>query len=165
VRIADPEFSMAGNESGRNWEQTLLIDASHLSPGERAVRDKFVEEYLLDRDPTAACLRIGYDGPLAIQRGFEFLEESYVQKRIAYLDYHFEQEDPEAAQKRERRILKASLMREAHYRGPGSTHAARVAALSKLAQLARMDAPEDAPEDKELALINAFKAFAQKVPV
>lgn len=32
-------------------------------------------------------------------------------------------------------------MREAHYRGPGSSHAARVAALGKLASIRDMDAP------------------------
>jgi len=132
---------MAGNESGRfDWEKAMLVQASHLSTAEKTVRDQFVDQYMLDRDAHGACLRIGYTGPLAVQKAFEFMDEPYVRQRIAHLEF-MEEEDPKGALCRKRKIIEASLMREAHRFTSDKSHSSRVKALVALAGIYDMNAP------------------------
>lgn len=130
---------MAGNESGRrDWEQQMLT--ASMSPAEKTIRDQFVDQYMLDRDAYGACVRIGYVGPLAVQKGFEFMEESYVRQRIAHFEF-MEDENPKEALRRKQKIVEASLLREAHRFGSDKSHAARVKALTTLAAIYDMNAP------------------------
>jgi hypothetical protein len=57
--------------------------------------------------------------------------------------------DPVAEAEYNRQRIKQQLMREAHYRGPGSSHAARVAALARLAAIYDLEAPKKTKIDIE----------------
>lgn len=112
-------------------------DEPELSLREIQLRDKFVKEYLQDYNPLAAAIRIGYPKGYAREMAVRLMEEPYVVRKIQQLEQTPEEEDPIVIKKR----IHASLMREAHYHGPGASQAARVAALAKLAQMHGMDAP------------------------
>lgn len=114
--------------------------SNELSPKEQELRDKFVDEYLLDFDQTAAAIRVGFSASFAATYAEKFMCEPYVRKRLAEKQTALA-EDERAEADLDRRRIRAALMREAHYRGPGSSHAARVAALGKLASIRDMDAP------------------------
>ena len=114
--------------------------AQDLSGKEKELRDKFVDEYLLDFDQTAAAIRIGFSASFAQTYAEKFMTEPYVRQRIAALQTAMA-EDEKIEAELDRRRIRAALMREAHYQGPGSSHAARVSALSKLASIRDMDAP------------------------
>lgn len=140
-----------------------LVMQPELTPREKALRDEFVKQYLLDYDAWAACIRVGFLKSVAGQYAQELMECPYVRQQITARTTA-----PAAGGETELRLeqaqIKASLMREAHYRGPGSSHAARVAALGKLATLAQMDVDEG-EGDKLESLVRVFREMAQKVPV
>ena len=114
--------------------------AQDLSGKEKELRDKFVSEFLIDYDQTAAAIRIGFSASFAQTYAEKFMTEPYVRKAIA-LQQNAMAEDDKLEVEQDRRRIRAALMREAHYRGPGSSHAARVSALAKLASIRDMDAP------------------------
>lgn len=114
--------------------------AQELSEKEKVLRNKFVDEYLLDFDQTAAAIRVGFSASFAQTYAEKFMQEPYVRKRIADMQTALAQDEKLEAEQDKRRI-RAGLLREAHYRGPGSSHAARVSALGKLATIRDMDAP------------------------
>ena len=118
------------------WAEGAL--ASQLSASERVLRDRFVGEYLKDYDAFGAALRAGFMSTMAKDYASKFLEEPYVQSEIARLE-RAAAEDPKAEEEQRKRFILASLTREANYRGPGSSHAARVAALAKLGNFLDMD--------------------------
>lgn len=103
---------------------------------EKALRDFFVKEYLVDYNAEAAAHRIGYNRGIAKEYGVRLMAEPYVARQVAKIEGEGNSEaDPEALKKR----IMACLIREANDRGPGSSQAARVAALGKLAQLNGME--------------------------
>lgn len=120
------------------WAEEAM--AGELSPKEKELRDKFVSEYMIDFDQTAAAIRIGFSASFAQTYAEKFMTEPYVRKRIADMQTALA-EDDKLEVDLDRRRIRAGLMREAHYRGPGSSHAARVSALAKLASIRDMDAP------------------------
>lgn len=116
-----------------------FCDERELSTRERALRDVFVKEYLIDFDPIVACMRCGFTSVMAAQYAARFMEEPYVQRKIR--DEQMKTEDIadiDSKEAKKQQIL-AGLLREAHYRGPGSSQSARVAALSKLASIHGLD--------------------------
>lgn len=119
---------------------TVEAQAQELSDKEKQLRDKFVTEYLLDFDQTAAAIRIGFSASFAQTYAERFMTEPYVRKKIADMQAALA-EDEKAEAEQDKRRIRAALLREAHYRGPGSSHAARVSALAKLASIRDMDAP------------------------
>lgn len=120
--------------------------AAELSAKEKELRDKFVDEYLLDFDQTAAAIRVGFSASFAQTYAEKFMSEPYVRQHIAALQTALAEDDKLEAEL-DRRRIRAALMREAHYRGPGSSHAARVSALAKLASILDMDAPTKIKSD------------------
>lgn len=120
-------------------DAAMFWDVSQLTPKERELRDRFVEEYVIDYDRIKAAIRCGYSESFADTYSNKFLTEAYVQQRIqkAELD---EASSPEAEADADRRRIRAALLREANYRGPGSSHAARVNALSQLSKIRDMEA-------------------------
>lgn len=120
------------------WAEEAM--AQELSPKEKELRDKFVSEYMIDFDQTAAAIRIGFSASFAQTYAEKFMTEPYVRKQIALMQTALSEDDKLEADL-DRRRIRAALMREAHYRGPGSSHAARVSALAKLASIRDMDAP------------------------
>jgi hypothetical protein len=120
------------------WESEAM--APELSNSEKELRNRFVDEYLLDFSQTAAAIRIGFAASFAQTYAEKFMAEPYVRKRISELQLAMDG-DEKAEADRDRRRIRAALLREAHYRGPGSSHAARVSALAKLAAIRDMDSP------------------------
>lgn len=120
------------------WEADAMVQ--DLSDKEKGLRNKFVDEYLIDFDQTAAAIRIGFSASFAQTYAEKFMTEPYVRKRITDMQIALT-EDEKIEAELDRRRIRAGLMREAHYRGPGSSHAARVSALGKLATIRDMDAP------------------------
>lgn len=129
------------------WAEEAM--SQNLSAKERELRDKFVEEYLIDFDQTAAAIRIGFSASFAQTYAEKFMTEPYVRKKISDMQTAMA-EDEKIEADLDRRRIRAALMREAHYRGPGSSHAARVAALGKLATIRDMDAPTKIKADLSL---------------
>lgn len=113
------------------------LQADSLTEREKLVRDKFVREYLKDYDQYKACLRVGYSPAWAKEFAVRFMEEPYVLQQIQNVQNQSEEIDAET----EKRRIKAALWREANNFGPGSSQAARVAALAKLSAFQGMDAP------------------------
>lgn len=111
-----------------------------LSLAEKAVRDRFVKEYLIDYDQKRAAIRCGYGESFAGAYSDKFMAEPYVLQQIKAQELAFA-DDPDAEEESTKRIIRAGLLREANYRGPGSSHSARVNALAKLAVIHDMDAP------------------------
>lgn len=117
---------------------TELPQPDDYSPREKALRDMFVSEYLIDFDQIAAAMRCGFNRQFAQEYARRFMEEPYVIKRIN--EIRFMQMDPKKEEEFDKARIKTALMQEAHFHGPGSTHAGRVAALGKLATMYGMEA-------------------------
>lgn len=123
-------------------EDTLPITepdlAGDLTYREKALRDLFVNEYLTDYDSLQAAIRIGYARSYAREYAVRFMEEPYVLQQIKLRESNNSvEQSPEEMKKR----VMIGLIREANYRGPGCSQAARVAALGKLAEIHGMNAP------------------------
>ncbi len=108
-----------------------------LTKAEKRLRDRFVEEYLKDYDGVCAALRLGYAEAFAPQYAEKFLSESYTQRTLSRREDELGLKETD----QHRRRVIASLYREANNRGHGSSHGARVAALSKLSAIFGLDAP------------------------
>lgn len=119
---------------------SIPADEVAMNEREKALRDLFVSEYMIDYDQIKAAQRCGFHQQFAIEYGKKFMEEPYVQKRIN--EIKFADTNPAELAKFDKKRIKAALMYEAHYRGPGSSASARVAALGKLALLEGMEAPK-----------------------
>jgi hypothetical protein len=121
-------------------EDTPLVEpnlADTLTASERALRDQYVREYLIDYDALAATTRVGYRASMAKEYSIRLMQDPYVLQQIRLKQAADEDETPEVMKKR----IMAGLIRESNYRGPGCSQAARVAALAKLASIHGMDAP------------------------
>lgn len=133
--------------SGEEFISNIVTDSAmmpEMSEREKALRDLFVREYLQDYNAYAACLRCGFMRSFAEDYAKKFMAEPYVRQQLQVMQ-HVEGNEADLAQYNRRRIYNA-LMKEAHYNGPGSSQAARIAALSKLASIEGMDKPVK-PED------------------
>lgn len=114
------------------WSETEL--QGELDGRERQVRDQFVVQYLIDYNSVAACIRLGFKEPYARMWGPKLMAESYVQRKLQEAINERKKEMDENPESEQSRIIEG-LRREANYFGPGSSQAARVAALAHLAKL------------------------------
>lgn len=137
------------------WDPQLMQGA--LSQDEKALRDLFVSEYLKDGQAFQAALRCGFIKSIAQQYAEDLMACPYVQKRIAEHQASI-RKDPLAYQEQLKHQLHTIAM------NPYTPAPARVAALTQLMKIEGMGEKE-ASEDKELALIAAFREFAAKAPV
>lgn len=137
------------NPSGLNF---LSSDVAYTAK-EQDERDRFVVEYLKDYSAFHAAVRIGYsDADMALQIAKDFLIEPYVARAISNAEraraLHLQDDEssfelpqgfaPHKEGDDKQRIL-SQLFKEAYYNGPGSSHSARVTALTTLAKLYKMD--------------------------
>lgn len=118
------------------WDASVM--QSELSPAEKDLRDRFVDQYLIDMDAIAAAMRIGFMRRVAFTYSQQLMDEPYVLQRITDKQ-RTAVENPKEAQKSRKADIEASLWREAHYRGPDASHSARVSALAKLCNINDMD--------------------------
>lgn len=128
---------MAENGTGSMWDRLAMQQEP--TPQEKELKDKFVTEYLVDYDAWAAAIRVGFLRNIAGTYAQTMLEDTYVRREIARRQ-QLQIENPKEANKARRRLIEAALMREAHYKGPNSTHAGRVMALANLAKIHDMNA-------------------------
>lgn len=117
-----------------------------LSPREKALRDEFVKEYYFDRNPVAAARRLGFMEGFAEDYAQRFMNEAYVRRKMKEYESKLVQDNPDQLAEK-RAMVEQKLLFEANYHGPGSSHAARVSALSKLCALYGM---EKASGEKDL---------------
>lgn len=147
---------MAENASGLYLDARLM--EPELSQQEKALRDLFVTEYLKDFDAFQACLRVGFQAAFAVEYAKRFINEPYVQRKLA--DLQRSTPESEEAQANEDRALVLNVLRQAAQNGP---YASRVQAASKLATILGLDRPDG--DSNEQTLIDAFREFAQRAPV
>ncbi len=115
-------------------EPNFAADFSHR---EKALRDLFVNEYLVDYNAVSAAVRCGYNQVYAREMSVRFMHCPYVMQQITLKQQSQEIESDDAMKKR----VISGLIRESNYTGPGCSAGARVAALAKLAAIQGMDAP------------------------
>lgn len=113
---------------------TSIPSAAEFSPEEKALRDLFVTEFLVDFDQIKAAQRCGFNWQFAVEYARKFMAEPYVQQRISQLQSLMPRNEEELLKYNKRRIQERLLF-EAHYQGPGSSQAARVAALKALSDM------------------------------
>jgi hypothetical protein len=125
-----------------NFVTNIVLDAAmmpELSPREKALRDLFVQQYLIDYDPVSACLRCGFMRSFATEYAEKFMTEPYVRQQLVVheqtqpLPYSG---NPDADDYNKKRIVEG-LFREAHNKF--SNASARVAALGQLAKIYQLD--------------------------
>lgn len=108
-----------------------------LNGHEKQVRDQFVVQYLVDYNSVNACIRLGFKEPYARMWGPKLMAEAYVQRKLQEGINKRKKEAEDNPDSEQSRIMEG-LRREANYYGPGSSQAARVAALAHLAKLNNM---------------------------
>jgi hypothetical protein len=128
---------MSSTAFNGDWQAWAAM-APELTEQERALRDRFVDEYLVDYSPLNAARRVGFSNAFAEEYAKRFMTEPYVRQRIKRLETS-SQVDEEDLEEYNKKRIRAQLMREAH--DQFSTGAARVAALGKLMSMYGMDAP------------------------
>lgn len=101
---------------------------------EKALRDLFVAQYLIDYDQVRAAQRCGFNFQMAQEYAHKFMAEPYVQLRISEVGIGKNNDEPATLDYDKKRI-REMLMKEANNYGPGSSHAARVASLKALMEL------------------------------
>jgi hypothetical protein len=123
-----------------------LEDEREYTEREIAIRQKFVDQYLFDYDPLAAAIRVGWPKEYAKEMSQRFMEEPYVLNEIKKRETKaliIDSDNPEAAKQQEaelRQYVLQSLIKQANYYGPGSSHAGRVAALAQISKLQGLEA-------------------------
>ena len=116
--------------------ETQGIIEKELSPVEKQLRDRFVEEFMHDRSPFHAAIRCGFQATFAKQYADQFMNESYVQRKIKELETKVNEDKEDEISEDEKLVLRT--LREAMKVGP---FASRVAAANKMSAIRGMDAP------------------------
>lgn len=140
----------------------ILVSEVSYTNYEKELRDNFIREYLRDYNSYAACVRIGLMDEMALETAKTFMEEPYVRRGIADAEAqrasHLRKEQdndlstlpegfiPHDEETDKQRIV-SGLFREAFFKGPGASHASRVSALGKLADIYKL-AKEEKTDDK-----------------
>lgn len=140
---------------------------------DKQLRDRFISEYLRDYNSYAACVRLGFMDEMALQMAKEIMEEPYVRRGIADAEAqrakHLQTERnddlstlpegfvPHDMETDKQRIV-SGLFREAFYKGPGASHASRVSALGKLADIYKLT-KEETTEDKVVSNVMVVPAI------
>lgn len=126
------------NSAGEDGLPMVAPDEQDIPPLQRQLFDRFVSEYLQDFNWIQATLRVGYPGKVAADYAQKFKETPYILRRIEQA----KRAKPHSADVEEnyRHQVINALLREAQYSGAGSSHGARVGALSKLTSILDMEA-------------------------
>ena len=109
---------------------------AELTEKEFALRVEFVRFYVRSRDPRKACLSLGFMEAYASDWAIQFMNEGVVQRLIQAEDAR--EDTPEASVAR-KRMYRAMMEDAAMDRGPGSSHGARVSAITQLMKIEGMD--------------------------
>jgi hypothetical protein len=118
------------------WMLSVAM-APELSDREKALRDLFCAEFLVDEHPIKAALRCGFQEAFAKEYAARFMNEPYVQRKIQ--DLKHAPVDMGKMEEYDKQTVRAVLRRE--MQNEGSTGAARVQAAAKMASILGMDKP------------------------
>lgn len=114
-----------------------------LTDREKALRNAFVDEYLIDYDETAAAQRVGFQVGFAKDYAVRFMNESYVRQRIEFVKHS--KVDTIKMEQFDKETVRAVLRKEMH--NNFGTAAARVQAAAKMAAILGMDKPVETKHD------------------
>lgn len=154
---------MAGDNSGMSfWDERVLQPS--LSPAEKQLRDRFVEQYIIDYDSYGACLRVGFVKSVACHYAAELMDDPYVRRQITARE-RTKAENPEIEKIERARMVEALLIKEATNISGEAKHSARVTALGLLAKMYKLVDQDTDGTARDEKLINAFREIATKVPV
>lgn len=112
----------------------LSLLGEDLTPKRKRMLDLFVDEYIVDFNPTNACIRAGFKVKFPYQKAQRLLREPYVQKKIWQVVENIDEKMLVSRKK-----VLGMLLREANFDAHGASHGARVAAIGKLATVLGMD--------------------------
>ncbi|CAM0077206.1 terminase small subunit [Vibrio phage K251 g3] len=143
-------------------DTNFLASEVSYTQADKELRDRFIREYLRDYNAYAACVRIGFMDEVALENAKLYMEEPYVRRGIADAEgqraSHLQTEQdndlstlpegfvPHDLETDKQRIV-SGLFREAFYKGAGASHASRVSALGKLADIYKLT-KEEQTDDK-----------------
>ena len=116
-----------------NWDIENM--EPELTEREKALRDRFVAEYLVDRNEVAAAIRIGYGASFAKEYAVKFMGEPYTLNKIKEL----KAEQLTRTEEEIDDIIFQGLLERAQ--NPYGSDASRVAAFTALAKLRGMEKP------------------------
>jgi hypothetical protein len=140
-------------------EDDMKLFAPALTPGETALREQFLQEYIKDFDDVAAAMRCGFMHAFAKEYGPKFLQEPYVQWRLAELKTATPLDEAKQAEA-DRQMILAGL-RQTAQNGPYQT---RVAAMKTMAGILGIDKAPEPIRDIAAELSDAFEKLADKLP-
>lgn len=129
------------------------------TPQQKALWDKFVEEYVKDFNSVEAAMRIGFNVTFAVEYGRIFLGQPYVQRLIMKKKMEPVPETEDEVQKDKSLII--ATLRETMLNGQPAT---RVVAAKTLAGIHGLDQAPDRSSEELEKLVNAFKDVAKHLP-
>lgn len=112
-----------------------LMSASPPPPSnlQKKLFDDFIEQYMMDFDAYAACVRMGVERNIVVASVASYMSEGYVQREI-YRRTVEDDKNPGLTLKRKKKLIEALLFKRAQMNGTDC-----VAALSKLCNILDMD--------------------------
>lgn len=110
---------------------------AELTDREKALRNMFVDQYLIDYDEIAAAQRCGFQVGFAKDYALKFMSEAYVRQRIEIVKHT--KVDEKKMEQFDKETVRSILRKEMH--NPHTTGAARVQAAAKMAAILGMDKP------------------------
>lgn len=116
-------------------EDELTVGVS-LTENERNIRERFVSEYLVDYNPLAAAIRVGYAEAYARNFASQFMHEPYVLQLISAKEQEL---GVTTEQDKHRQKIITRLYSIANNNNASAS--AQVAALAKLSSIFGLDAP------------------------
>jgi hypothetical protein len=129
------------------------------TPGELALWDRFVAEYVKDFRPIAACIRVGFNATFAEAHAPVLLGKPYIQRKILeYKSTPVEDDKDRIAAMRKR--VESTFLAAMECGDPKVA----VAAAAKLGEMhGFMEAPDKSGEELK-EVVNFFKDVAKALP-
>jgi len=125
---------------------------------QKALWDKFVEEYLKDFNSLEAAMRVGFNMTFAQEYSRIFMGQPYVQRLIMH---HKMQPIDEKTEVEIEKSLIIATLKECMQNGQPAT---RVVAAKTLAGIRGLDQAPDRSSEELEKLVDSFKEIAKSVP-
>lgn len=118
------------------WIDNIIEKQPALTEKDKALRDAFVDQYILDNDPVNAVIRLGYNLSYAKHMAEQFMLDSYVLNLI-----QSKKLEPVLIDEKRKSWISNELMSRAQYQGPGASETAKILALRTLMELHGLAGP------------------------
>jgi len=129
------------------------------TPNEKALWDKFVEEYTRDFNAVEACIRVGFVLTYAIEYSKIFLSKPYIQRKI--MDAKSRPPKSEEDKLAEVKALIDATLRECMLNGQPAT---RAVAAKAMASIHGLDQSADKSGETLTKLVESFRNVAKALP-